>query len=110
MMMVYFRRLIGGDGLRIAGRVENSGGIGIVFGILLLRVWLKFNVVGVVVEEQAVVMAIKVATEIFIDLMRKGGLRRLVEIKFVVTNSRKNGMANSLANAGLSRNHFFKAY
>ncbi|MFQ6655346.1 hypothetical protein Gotur_025938 [Gossypium turneri] len=138
--------------------------------------WLKFNVVGVVVEEvagcggvlrdemgvvlalfffgkcgacgveQAVVTAIKVATEIFIDLMRKvnvpllvefelssisdwlkyrrlrpwsvrklfadigGGLRHLVEIKFVVTNSQKNSMANSLANAGLSRNHFFKAY
>ncbi|KAG8471456.1 hypothetical protein CXB51_036196 [Gossypium anomalum] len=137
--------------------------------------WLKFNVAGVVVEEvegyggmlrdkkgvvsalfsskcgacgveQAVVMAIKVATEIFIDWMWKvnvslivefelcnisdwlkyrrlrpwsvrklfanieGGLRHLVEIKFVVTNIQKNGMANSLANAGLSRSHFFKAY
>ncbi|KAA3485739.1 hypothetical protein EPI10_029732 [Gossypium australe] len=65
-------------------------------------------------------MAIKVAADIFIDLMQKlkyrllrpwsvrklfadieGGLRHLVEIKFVVTNSQKNGMANSLANAGL---------
>ncbi|MFQ6635500.1 hypothetical protein Gotur_011853, partial [Gossypium turneri] len=91
-------------------------------------------------------MAIKVAMEIFIDLMRKvnvplivevelsslsdwlkyrrlrprsgkklfadieGGLCHLVEIKFVVTNSQKNGMSNSLANAGLSKNHFFKAY
>ncbi|MBA0751691.1 hypothetical protein Gogos_000597, partial [Gossypium gossypioides] len=95
--------------------------------------------------EQAVVIAIKVATKFFIDLIRKvnvplfvefelssvsdwlkykrlrpwsvrklfvnieGGLGHLVEIKFVVTNSQKNGMANSLANVGLFRNHFFKA-
>ncbi|KAB2047936.1 hypothetical protein E1A91_A13G082900v1, partial [Gossypium mustelinum] len=137
--------------------------------------WLKFNVAGVVLEEvagygevlrdekrvvstifcgkcgvcgveQAVVMAIKVATYFFIDLMQKvnvplivefelssisnwlkyrrlrpwsvrklfldteGGLHHLVEMKFVVTNSQKNGMANSLANAGLSKNQFFKAY
>ncbi|KAK5786889.1 hypothetical protein PVK06_041537 [Gossypium arboreum] len=91
-------------------------------------------------------MAIKIVTEIFIDLIWKvnvpliiefelcsvsgwlkyrhlrpwsirnlfadieEGLRHLVEIKFVVTNSQKNGVANSLANVGLFRNHFFKAY
>ncbi|MFQ6666086.1 hypothetical protein Gotur_032583 [Gossypium turneri] len=38
MMIVYFRRLIGGDNLRIASRVKNWRGIAIVFGILLLRV------------------------------------------------------------------------
>ncbi|TYH33861.1 hypothetical protein ES332_D13G088400v1 [Gossypium tomentosum] len=137
--------------------------------------WLKFNMAGVVFEEvvgcggvlrdekgvvfalfcgkcgvcgveQVVVMAIKVATEIFIVLMRKvnvplivefelssvsnwlkyrclqpwsvrklfanieRGLRHLVEIKLVVTNTQKNGMANSLENVGLFRNQFFKAY
>ncbi|MFQ6635497.1 hypothetical protein Gotur_011854, partial [Gossypium turneri] len=44
--------------------------------------------------------------KLFADI--EGGLWHLVEIKFVATNSQKNGMANSLAYAGLSRIHFFK--
>ncbi|KAG8479959.1 hypothetical protein CXB51_024998 [Gossypium anomalum] len=49
--------------------------------------WLKFNVAGVFVEEvvgcgeQAVAMAIKAATEIFIDLMRKVNVPLIVEFE-----------------------------
>lgn len=33
----------------------------------------------------------------------------MVEIQITVTNRQKNGMADALAKAGLSRNNFFKA-
>ncbi|MBA0809952.1 hypothetical protein Gohar_001978 [Gossypium harknessii] len=50
----------------------------------------------------AVLMAIKEAAEMVIELIRKEQIE--------VTNRGKNGMAKALAKVGLSRNTLFRAY
>ncbi|TYG69350.1 hypothetical protein ES288_D05G224100v1 [Gossypium darwinii] len=76
--------------------------------------------------EMAVLMAIKEAAEMVIELIRKdhlrpwsftnlfanseGSLRRMAEVRIEVTNQDKNGMMEALAKACLSRNTLFRAY
>ncbi|MBA0860288.1 hypothetical protein Goshw_016082 [Gossypium schwendimanii] len=68
--------------------------------------------------EMVVLMAIKEAAEMVIELIQKenlfanieGSLRRMAKVRIEVTNRGKNGMAEALAKAGLLGNTLFRAY
>ncbi|TYG70446.1 hypothetical protein ES288_D05G314300v1 [Gossypium darwinii] len=76
--------------------------------------------------EMAVLVAIKEAAEMVIELIQKDrlrpwsfrnllanieeSLRQMPEVQIVVTNRGKNGMVKALAKVGLSRNTLFGAY
>ncbi|TXG74601.1 hypothetical protein ES288_1Z028400v1 [Gossypium darwinii] len=76
--------------------------------------------------EMVVLMAIKEAAEMVIELIQKenlqpwsfrnlfanieGSLRRMAKVRIEVTNRGKNGMAEALAKAGLLGNTLFRPY